>query len=207
MEEQVTRSGATPQTAPWIERAKHHLYARGVTLAADGNLNFKSDREQEVIQRIVDAHTQSFQGSFRPDRENDQLTLALGTKEHPGRTRGKGVVPWKEGFPKFAESYRSRKRRREELEDLLAVVRQELVQERQMTDAKIREIKESFQQGIRQQQGEENVVSPGGRRSSCASAGFGEEELARFPVDDITESKVCKLVVPTMNITITVAMG
>ena len=118
---------------------------------ADGSLNFKSNNEQEVMQRIADAHTQSSQSSFRPDRENDQLTLALGTKEHPSRTRGKGVVPWKEGFPESAESYRSRKRRREELEDLLAVVRQELVQERQMTDAKIREIKESFQQGIRQQ--------------------------------------------------------
>jgi hypothetical protein len=40
-----------------------------VTLAADGSLNFKSDREQEVMQRIADAHTQSSQGSFRPDRE------------------------------------------------------------------------------------------------------------------------------------------
>ena len=116
---------------------KHYLYARGVTLAADGSLNFKSDREQEVMQRIAYAHTQSSQGSFRPDRENDQLTLALGTKEHPGRTRGKGVVPWKEGFLESAESYRSQKRRREEQEELLALVRQELVQERQMKDAKI----------------------------------------------------------------------
>ena len=133
--------------------------------------------------------------------------MVLGTKEHSSRTRGKGVVPWKEGFPESAESYRSRKRRREELEDLLAVVRQELVQESQMKDAKIREIKESFQQGIRQQQGEENVVSPDGRWSSCASAGFVEEESTRYPVDDITESKVCKLVVPTLNITTMVAMG
>ena len=76
-----------------------------------------------------------------------------------------------------------------------------------MTDAKIREIIESFQQGIRQQQGKENVVSPGGRWSSCVSMGFVEEESTHYPMDDITKSKVCKLVVSTLNITITVAMG
>ena len=56
MEEQVTRSGATPQIANWIERAEHYLYSRGVTLSADGSLIFKSDRKQGVTQRIVDAH-------------------------------------------------------------------------------------------------------------------------------------------------------
>ena len=52
-----------------------------------------------------------------------------------------------------------------------------------------------------------NVVSPSGRRSSYASTGFVEEELAHYPMDDITESKVCKLVMPTLNITTTVVMG
>ena len=45
MEQQVTYSGATPAMTYWIERAKHYLYVRGVTLSADGNLVFKSDRE------------------------------------------------------------------------------------------------------------------------------------------------------------------
>ena len=38
--------------------------------------------------------------TFVPDRENDELTMALGNPEHPGRTRGTpGSVPWKAGFP------------------------------------------------------------------------------------------------------------
>ena len=52
------------------------------------------------------------QGTFVPDRENDELTEALGNSEHPGRTRGTpGSKPWKIGF---AESggYRSRERKR-----------------------------------------------------------------------------------------------
>ena len=33
------------------------------------------------------------EGSFKPDREKDELTYALGTPEHSGRVRGMGVVP------------------------------------------------------------------------------------------------------------------
>ena len=40
------------------------------------------------------------------------LTQALGTKEHPGRTRGTGVVPWKLAFPQESNTYRSRSRGR-----------------------------------------------------------------------------------------------
>ena len=37
---------------------------------------------------------------------------ALGNPEHPGRTRGKGVVPWYEGFSDWNTDYRSRARRK-----------------------------------------------------------------------------------------------
>ena len=52
------------------------------------------------------------EGTFQPDRERDELTYALGNLEHPGRTQGKGVVPWKYGFRDYIESYRSRKEER-----------------------------------------------------------------------------------------------
>ena len=48
------------------------------------------------------------EGTFQPDRERDELTYALGNPEHLGRTRGRGVVPWKYGFRDYIESYRSR---------------------------------------------------------------------------------------------------
>ena len=52
------------------------------------------------------------QGMFVPDREKDELTMALGNPEHPGRTRGTpGSVPWKAGFPD-ACSYKSQERRK-----------------------------------------------------------------------------------------------
>ena len=40
------------------------------------------------------------EGTFIPDREKDELTMALGNPEHPGRTRGTpGSLSWKAGFP------------------------------------------------------------------------------------------------------------
>ena len=44
------------------------------------------------------------------------LTQALETKEHPGRTRGTSVVPWKLAFPEESNTYRSRSRGRAEQE-------------------------------------------------------------------------------------------
>ena len=44
------------------------------------------------------------------------LTQALRTKEHPGRTRGTGVVPWKLAFPQESNIYRSRSSDRAEQE-------------------------------------------------------------------------------------------
>ena len=52
------------------------------------------------------------QGTFVPDRENDELTMALGNPEHPGRTRGTpGSVPLKAGFPD-AGGYKTQERRK-----------------------------------------------------------------------------------------------
>ena len=56
-------------------------------------------------------------GVFQPERENDELTRALGNPEHPGRTRGKGVVPWVEGFADWNVSYSSRARKKKQEED------------------------------------------------------------------------------------------
>ena len=61
------------------------------------------------IQHYIDA---AQQGTFVPERENDELTMALGNPEHPGRTGGTpGSVPWKAGFPD-AGGYKSQERRK-----------------------------------------------------------------------------------------------
>ena len=61
------------------------------------------------IQQYIDAAPE---GTFVPDRENDELTMALGNPEHPGRTQGTpGSLPWKAGFPD-AGGYKSQERRK-----------------------------------------------------------------------------------------------
>ena len=49
---------------------------------------------------------------FTPNRENDELTRALGNPEHPGRARGKGAIPWYEGFSEWNTDYRTRARKK-----------------------------------------------------------------------------------------------
>ena len=67
---------------------------------------------QLAVQRLQEAIQAVAEGTFQPDRERDELTYALGNPYHPGRTRGKAVVPWKYGFRDYIESYRSRQRRK-----------------------------------------------------------------------------------------------
>ena len=61
----------------------------------------------------------SKEGKFIADREKDELSVALGTKEKGGHTRGLGQVSWNQGFPEDRDSYRSRPRakRRKEQEE------------------------------------------------------------------------------------------
>ena len=64
--------------------------------------------DDALIIAIEEART----GVFQPNRENNELTCALGNPEHPGRTRGKGAIPWYEGFSDWNADYRKRARRK-----------------------------------------------------------------------------------------------
>nr|AAX92859.1 transposon protein, putative, CACTA, En/Spm sub-class [Oryza sativa Japonica Group]ABA92604.1 transposon protein, putative, CACTA, En/Spm sub-class [Oryza sativa Japonica Group] len=98
MEASLVERGIEPATAKWPDRSKFWYYAHGGTLnPVDGSLVF-SDQIHEAASRLTNAVEASSQGTFRPDREKDELSLNLQTPEHPGRTRGKGVIPWKIGF-------------------------------------------------------------------------------------------------------------
>jgi hypothetical protein len=54
---------------------------------------------------------------LKVDREMDELTMALGNPEHPGRCKGYRVVPWKYAFKGNLDSYKIRKRRKEREEE------------------------------------------------------------------------------------------
>ena len=66
------------------------------------------------------------EGSFKSDREKDELTYALGTPEQTGRVRSMGVVPWKHGFSADIETCRSRSRKKSEQEDKMRALEQKI---------------------------------------------------------------------------------
>ena len=84
------------------------------------NIQLAAQRLQEAIQAAAE-------GTFQPDRERDELTYALGNPEHPGRTRGKGVVPWNYGFRDYIESYRSRQKRKNDEREHLRRLEEQLI--------------------------------------------------------------------------------
>ena len=121
------------------------------------------------------------------------LAQALGTKEHPGRTRGTGVVPWKLAFPQESNTYQSCSRgsAEQEAEYLRRLKEMEDRMEARIEvtfKARVEQILLSKGSGVPQNP-TPTAFSPQFRgRSSCGSTPLDEEE-ANVPhsVDDITE--------------------
>nr|AAV44055.1 hypothetical protein [Oryza sativa Japonica Group] len=112
MEASLLERGIEPATTNWLDRSKFWYYAHGGTLnPVDGSLVF-SDQIREAARRLTDTVEASSQGTFRPDREKDELSLALQTLEHPGRTQGKVKI----GFKEDIHMYRSRMRSKRDTE-------------------------------------------------------------------------------------------
>jgi hypothetical protein len=78
----------------------------GVTFNLDGSLSYRDATTEEPAQRVKAVHEEVANGTFNPNRENDQQTRALGNKEHQGRTRGFGLIPWELSFPDDISTYR-----------------------------------------------------------------------------------------------------
>ena len=76
-------------------------------------------------------------GEFRPDRDNDELTMALGNPEHGGWTRGKGRFPWCYGFKKedcvypYRSRQRGKKRKEAEVEERVGYLEAALMRQQQ----------------------------------------------------------------------------
>ena len=114
----------------WDERAKHWTFARKATLHPEtGRIVYRTEQDAIIGKKNSKRERAKVTGTWRPNRKNDSLTLALGNREHPGRTRGVGVQPWIKGFPNDEGSYRSRDRRRQEQDAMDARVRQIAMEE------------------------------------------------------------------------------
>ena len=97
-EEQMIAAGVTPVTLSWPPRCRTWFYAHGGKLDPETGLVMERASLKEASDALLVAIQDARTGKYKPDRENDELTRALNNPEHPGRTRGKGVVPWFEGF-------------------------------------------------------------------------------------------------------------
>nr|XP_051221710.1 uncharacterized protein LOC127339961 [Lolium perenne] len=102
-ENELMAAGITPQTWDWPERSKFWLFAHGAGLDPKTGLIVAEGKWKEKIEQIVPklvaAIEQVRKGEYIPDRENDELTLALGNPEHVGRVRARPGLTMKEAFP------------------------------------------------------------------------------------------------------------
>ena len=133
--------------------------------------------------------------------------------EHPGRTRGVGVVPWYEGFAEYSDTYKSRSRKKQQETDRFQKLEQAIKEQAQMLKQH-QEQYESLSQQLKTSQWQLDEppndpaldsTIPSMPKSSVGST--GDALLAHCPVDDIQESTSCELRYRMNNISIKVADG
>jgi hypothetical protein len=113
MEQDLIAKGIISEVFHWPERSKNWYYVHGGRLNPDdGTLEFPPTLREKAFE-LMNKIEYVKAGRLKVDKEMDELTMALGNPEHPGRCRGYGVVLWKYAFKGNLDSYRSRQRRKE----------------------------------------------------------------------------------------------
>ena len=127
-----------------------------------------TDEQLEIpvknLRHYIDA---AQRGTFLPNREKDELTMALGNPEHPGQTRGTpGSIPWKVGFPD-AGGYKTHERRKKLEQGQLHALHERVMglEEREAADRSKRPAEASPE-----------ATAPSQRRSSVASTELLQSE-------------------------------
>jgi hypothetical protein len=190
-ENDLIDKGIDPETLEWAERAKAWFYGHGGKLDPETwKCIFTKDQLATPLKALKAAMKDVQDGKFNPDRENDELTRALGNAEHSGRTRGtSGSVPWKIGFPDCSDAYRSRGRKKKQHADRLQQIEEKLAWQQKQIEAL------TSQQATGPSQQHEDPAfdtagPPSQRKSSVASTELvrpiDDITAPRYPVDDIT---------------------
>nr|XP_020196909.1 uncharacterized protein LOC109782701 [Aegilops tauschii subsp. strangulata] len=202
-ENDLIAKGIEPETLNWPDRCRTWFFGVGGTLdPVTGKCVWTDEQMRIPVTKLHHYIKAAQQGTFVPDREKDELTMALGNPEHPGRTRGTpGSVPWKAGFPD-AGGYKSQERRKKlEHSQLQALHARVLGLEEREADRTKRPAEASPE-----------ATPPSQRRSSVASTEQLQLEPvftapASYPVDAITESQHCHLMAQWMNLKVKAAVG
>ena len=135
---------------------------------------------------LVAAIDEAEQGTFQPQRENDELTKALKNPEHPGRARGIGVVPWKVVWAGDS-SYKTHRKSKAKQEEKFHAIQEEMNRkyaslESQM-DARVSEVVQlALSQRATAGSHPDVVISPASQRqSSCASTAALDVQADQHP--------------------------
>jgi hypothetical protein len=81
-------TGLPPRFGNIDERGSHWLLARKPEESESGCLTWPDRMTNEVAKNILAMAAKQKEGSFKPSRERDALSVGLGNLEHPGRVRG-----------------------------------------------------------------------------------------------------------------------
>ena len=212
MEDELAAKNIEFETLYWPERLRDWFYGIGGKLDTEtGECIFNEDHGVDPVKKIRDVLKEVEEGKFQPNRENDELSRALGNAEHSGRTRGTaGSVPWKIGFPLDVGTYRSRARKKNIANDRMQKLEDKLAEH----EKEIAELKAERRRPRNSCESETHAdPSPGPKsmqRSSVASTELvrpGSPSGTCHPVDCISQQELCELHVPCLNITVKVADG
>ena len=182
IEEAITNGTLDPILKDIDERAIRWILGRA-GLSEDGKL-LHPELVGEVSTKIQEYADKRKKGEFKPRRENDILTAALGNPEHTGRARGiSSKISWREAFPEYASSYRKHEKSKRTLEETIDERVQKAINDvmnkMKKTECISFELKPSH-------------MSPPIVPSSVGSV----QDLTKYPVDDIVEDKPCFLHIP-----------
>nr|ABB47287.2 transposon protein, putative, CACTA, En/Spm sub-class [Oryza sativa Japonica Group] len=86
-EEEMRKKGQPVLMEEWTQRSKNWVRARTPKITDEGKVSFEDPELQSVADKIENLSSSQKKGFFKPKREKDVLSTALGTPEHGGRVR------------------------------------------------------------------------------------------------------------------------
>jgi hypothetical protein len=152
-------------------------------LTKDGTLVYKKKEVIAVQEKALQVTTKQRLGLFQPNRENDQLNVALGNPEHIGRIHDIGSqMLWKHGFLKNSTSYKKHDRYNKTLEEKVNT----LFENKFMM----------FIQNLSQQEGSPPLHHRAPQAANLSSMGSMTGLGTWYPMDDIMVDTPCRLHIP-----------